>query len=108
MSTDQLILQLVNKIRNLNKHEESKYVTLAALDIKKAFDCVNHELLIDKLIKKFNFQSTSSKLIADYLSNRSQCMMQTIKYHQSKWFQPEYRKVQSSGHFYLSRLSMIS
>lgn len=74
MSTDQLILQLVNKIRNLNKHEESKYVTLAALDIKKAFDCVNHELLIDKLIKKFNFQSTSSKLIADYLTNRSQCM----------------------------------
>ena len=74
MSTDQLLLQLVNKIRNLNKNDDSKYVTLAALDIKKAFDCVNHELLIEKLTSKFYFQSSASKLIGNYLENRAQCM----------------------------------
>ena len=74
MSTDQLLLQLVNEIRNLNKNDDSKYVTLVALDNKKAFDCVNHELPIEKLTSKFYFQSSASKLIGNYLGNRSKCM----------------------------------
>mgnify|MGYP001799678282 CR=1 FL=1 len=65
MSTDQLLLQLVNKNWNLNKNDESKYVAL------EAFDFVYHELLIEKLISKLYFKSSTSKLIGNYLENRS-------------------------------------
>ena len=67
-------MQLVDKTRKLNKHANTRYVTLAALDIKKAFDCVNHELLIEKLDHKFHLHESSCELIRDYLTNRSQCM----------------------------------
>ena len=68
MSTDQLLLQLVNKNWNLNKNDDSKCVAL------EAFDFVYHELLIDKLISKLYFKSSTSKLIGNYLENRSQRM----------------------------------
>ena len=73
-STDQILLQLVNKIRHLLTLEQSKFVTLAALDIKKAFDCVNHNLLVNKLTHNFNFSQSSASFIENYLTNRSQTM----------------------------------
>ena len=45
----------VNKIRHLLTLEQSKFVTLAALDNKKISDCVYHNLLANKLIDYFNF-----------------------------------------------------
>ena len=73
-STDQILTQLVNKIRSLMSKPESKFVTLSALDIRKAFDCVNHEILVSKLLAKFNFQSNASNLIKNYLFSREQAM----------------------------------
>ena len=73
VSTDQIITQLVDKI-HLNTKPESKFVTLAALDIKKAFDCVHHETLLAKLAKKFNFDCSAISLIENYLTNRKQSM----------------------------------
>ena len=40
-------------------------------DLSKAFDCLDHELLIAKL-NAYGFSLTASKLIYDYLSNRKQ------------------------------------
>ena len=40
-------------------------------DLSKAFDCLNHELLIAKL-NVSRFILTESKLIHDYLSNKTQ------------------------------------
>ena len=73
-SADQLSLQLVNKIRHLLTLDESRAVTLAALNIRKAFDCINHDILIDKLISCFNFGGDASAFIKNYLTQRSQAM----------------------------------
>ena len=50
--------------------QESKFVTLSALDIRKAFDCVNHDILLTKLLLKFNFHQNSQNLIKNYLHGR--------------------------------------
>ena len=73
-STDQILTQLVNKIRSLLSKPDSRFVTLSALDIRKAFDCVNHEILVSKLLANFNFQSNASNLIKNYLFSREQAM----------------------------------
>ena len=75
-STEHIILQLVDKIKHLRSREESRSVTLAALDIKKAFDCVHHKILTDKLKNLFNFDLSASNLIQNYmyLENRQQSM----------------------------------
>lgn len=53
---------------------ESKFVTLSALDIRKAFDCVNHKILLTKLSQKFNFHNNAFNLIQNYLVDREQAM----------------------------------
>ena len=73
-STDQILTQLVNKFRSLLSKHESKFVTVSALDIRKAFDCVNHKILASKLLTKFNFHTNASNLIKNYLSSREQAM----------------------------------
>ena len=40
-------------------------------DLTKAFDCISHDLLIDKL-QAYGFSKKSLKLIYDYLSGRKQ------------------------------------
>ena len=54
-STDQILIKLVNKMRYMLSQDRSEFLTLAALDIKKAFDCANHKLLVTKFTQKFNF-----------------------------------------------------
>ena len=41
---------------------------------KEAFDCVHHELLIEKLSKRFNFEQSATNFVKDYLTGRSQVM----------------------------------
>ena len=43
------------------------------LDFSKAFDTINHAILIKKL-KFYNFSESATNLIESYLSNRSQCV----------------------------------
>jgi hypothetical protein len=71
-STEQVLIQLVTKIRKLMTTKSTKCVTLAALDIKKAFDCVNHGILIRKLHSLFGFSSNACNLVTSYLCNREQ------------------------------------
>ena len=71
-STDQLLFQLTNKFKQLLSKKESKFLSIASLDIKKAFDSVNHNLLLTKLNTFFNFESSATLFIKDYLSNRFQ------------------------------------
>ena len=54
-------------VNTYNRKEE----TLAIyIDFKKAFNTVNHKMLIDKL-SSFNFNAESCQLLESYLSNRS-------------------------------------
>ena len=69
-STTTAILKIVDDISsNLDKQCIS---FLLLLDFSKAFDCLNHSLLCEKLSKSFNFDDKSVKLIGSYLSNRKQ------------------------------------
>lgn len=52
--------------------DENMVSFLVLLDHSKAFDNVNHKILITKLNKLFNFSNSASKLISNYLANRSQ------------------------------------
>jgi hypothetical protein len=45
---------------------------IMALDLSRAFDTVNHSLLIAKL-RAYGFDSNSTSLIQSYLTNRTQC-----------------------------------
>ena len=47
------------------------YVGMLLLDVQKAFDCVNHEILL----KKLNALGIDPTWFSSYLSNRKQCVM---------------------------------
>jgi len=68
-STTQAILSIVNKIKLAI--EEGAYSCGIFLDLSKAFDTVNHELLIKKL-KHYGFQGTVLNWFLSYLANRKQ------------------------------------
>ena len=73
-STDQLVFQLINKLKLKLSSKPTKYATVAALDIKKAFDCVNHSKLLHKCNNLFSFNANSTLLLKNYLMNRSQAV----------------------------------
>lgn len=54
-----------------NKIDEGNYVACVFLDFQKAFDCVDHEILLYKM-KKMNFNSNQIAFFKSYLHNRDQ------------------------------------
>lgn len=50
---------------------EGKATVMVLLDFSKAFDCVNHQLFLFRLITRYRFDSSSSKLVASFLADRS-------------------------------------
>ena len=70
-STEHAILSITEKIKtNLDNKTFSCGVFV---DLEKAFDTVNHQILLAKL-KYIGIDSTSHKWLTSYLSNRSQCV----------------------------------
>ena len=74
VSTTQMLHFVLDKISLYLDKKGSRFVALASLDIKKAFDTVDHSLLVAKLSNFFNFNHDAATLIRSYLSNRTQCM----------------------------------
>lgn len=69
LSTEHNLLQVTNFIgQALN---ENKWCIGIFLDLKKAFDCLRHNILLRKL-QKFGVTGTAHKWFSSYLSNRSQ------------------------------------
>jgi hypothetical protein len=69
-STDNLI-QVTNFIGTAL--HEGKWCIGVFLDLKKAFDTVQHDILLRKF-EKFGVTGTSLRWFASYLSNRKQCV----------------------------------
>jgi len=65
-STDEAIFKLVHEV--LNALNDKSKVGSIFLDLEKAFDSVNHSLLI----KKLSYYGKAKQLIESYLSNRYQ------------------------------------
>ena len=69
MSTSLGIIELVEEITNsLDNHEATVGVFI---DLKKAFDTVDHNILIEKLYH-YGIRGTANKWICSYLMNRYQ------------------------------------
>lgn len=73
-STTTALLEISEEIRtSLDKGSMS---VLTLLDFSKAFDSVDHDLLLQKLQNQFNFDISICKLLSSYLLNRHQFVMQ--------------------------------
>ena len=62
--------------------DENKFVAAILMNLSKAFDCLPHELLLDKL-KTYGVTGKALKLLENYLTNRKQCVK--LGQSLSKW-----------------------
>ena len=69
MSTSLAILELVEEITNAT--DDCKSTVGVFIDLKKAFDTVDHNILIKKL-EHYGIRGLASKWVCSYLENRSQ------------------------------------
>ena len=65
-------------VRNLLKNwqkclDKHGVVGTVLMDLSKAYDCLPHDLLLAKLLA-YGFDESARGLIANYLSNRCQCV----------------------------------
>ena len=63
------IVSITEHIRQLL--DKGRYVCRIFIDLEKAFDTVNHEILCDKL-ELYGLRGNINKLLKSYLSNRKQ------------------------------------
>lgn len=70
-STETATLHLIEQIKS--RLDRGGVVGAVFLDLRKAFNTVNHDVLISKL-SKFNFSSKALAWMSSYLSNRRQCV----------------------------------
>ena len=68
-STQQCLLTMLEKWKR--SVDNSKMFGALLTDLSKAFDCLDHELVIAEL-KAYGFSLTALKLVHNYLSNRKQ------------------------------------
>ena len=88
-STEHAILQLVNQITEA--FSQGKYTLGIFLDLSKAFDTVNHNILLEKL-KAYGIQSENLKWFRSYSSNRKQFILYDdfkTKVKNVKWGVPQ-------------------
>ena len=68
-STEMAIIDLHNKLQK--NVDEGDYTCCIFLDLSKAFDTVNHKILLQK-IKKYGIRGNMYTLLSNYLNNRKQ------------------------------------
>ena len=97
-STIDAILKATEQIRlELNKR---KIVTGAILDLSKAFDSINHKILLRRL-ENIGFDEHATNLIENYLSERSQRVV--LNGIESDW--TKFEKMSSTRYYF--RTSII-
>ena len=68
-STNHALLSIVEKIRN--SLDKNMYTCRIFIDLEKAFDTVNHQIILSKL-NHYGIRGVANSWFASYLSNRSQ------------------------------------
>ena len=72
-STSHYLIHFVDSMGRLLERPNT-WLNLIYVDLLKAFDLVNHNILIEKLIKEFQIETFLVKLVASFLSNRSEAV----------------------------------
>jgi len=101
-STSMAIIQLVDKINSAV--ERNKTTIGIFLDLSKAFDTIDHNILLYKL-EHYGFRGIVLEWFKDYLSNRTQYVSYNKCESQSK--QIEFLKGQFWARYYLYYMLMI-
>lgn len=70
-STIKAVLRVVEDV--VEGLERGTYTAVTLCDLSKAFDCISHETLLEKL-SVYGVRGTPLLLIKSYLTNRSQCV----------------------------------
>jgi len=70
-STENLLLDLFNHwYKILDNKTGDRYVVITSLDVKKAFDSVNHDILMNKLQFQYNFSKEMLSWTKSFLKDR--------------------------------------
>ena len=78
---DRAIMELVSEITN--SFEKNMYTLGVFIDLSKAFDTVDHDILISKL-KNYGITGTNLNWFKNYLTDRRQCVTQTDRTTKTK------------------------
>ena len=70
-STYMALLHLIDKVTSALENNE--FTSSIFIDFSKAFDAVNHHILLEKMYK-YGFHDTTYKLLKNYVSNRRLCV----------------------------------
>ena len=70
-------------------------VDIIYFDFAKAFDSVNHDLILKKLKLVFNIEGRLLKFLTNYLSEREQCVLVDLAIQRSNLFCLEFLKAPS-------------
>jgi len=74
---------ILNFFKNMELNIEDKYHTAVFIDLKKAFDTVNHRILISKLAH-YGVNGQTLKWFENYLKDRKQRVSLIVKYQMKK------------------------
>lgn len=76
-STESATLELVNFL--VKGLDDGQFVACIFIDLQKAFDCIPHDILIEK-IRYYGFSNQATELLRSYISNRQQvcCVNDTL------------------------------
>jgi hypothetical protein len=77
MGTKDALAQITNLL--YNKLDKSEPIAITFLDLAKAFDTVDHQILLDKL-HRYGIRGKAYNIIKNYLSNRQQKVRINNKY----------------------------
>ena len=69
-NTTTAAIKLIQKIAASTKKEKHSGVAILSLDVRKAFDSLSHNMIMRKILKRYNIAGSVANFIHDFLINR--------------------------------------